>query len=57
MKVKLDCNELWPWFLIDDDGHQEVDVPEETVERWKKASEDFFRAQREMKDLYGDWRE
>lgn len=56
MKVKLIYDELWPWFLIDDDGRREVEVPEETVERWKKASEDFFQAQREMEALYGDWR-
>lgn len=54
MKVRLDCEELWPWFLIDNDGHREVDVSKETVERWKKSSEAFFRAQREMEILYGD---
>lgn len=52
--ITLGCDELYPWFMVSDDGYGiEKEVSEEALERWEKASEEFFKCQEEMSELYG----
>jgi hypothetical protein len=51
MKVQIDYDELWPWFTMESGYGITVDVPEETVEQWRRASKEFFKCQEEMRKL------
>lgn len=56
MKIRIDDDELYPYFYIPDEtdtcyGYgKEVEVDVSTVKRWKKISKAFDKMQREMEE-------
>jgi hypothetical protein len=51
MRVKIDKDEWYPVYSIGSYGFS-IEVPEETVKRWKKIEEAFLKMQKEMKKYY-----
>jgi hypothetical protein len=49
MKVRIGVSEWYPVFRLSDDSYDvEVEVPEDTVKRWKRIDEEFDVMQKEM---------
>ena len=54
MKVKIDWDEWYPVFHVDPrDGRRDVDVPQETLDRWERIAAEFDAAQDEMRKAAG----
>ena len=49
MKVRILEDEWYPVYTLNDDFGDEVEADEETVERWRRAFEDFDAVQAEMR--------
>lgn len=49
MKVKIDADEWYPVYSVTDDCGTKCEVPEETVERWKRIEKEFDVMQDEMR--------
>jgi len=56
MKVKIDEDELYPYYVIDKDvveGYgKEVEILEEKLKRYKKILKEFLKMQEELEELY-----
>ncbi len=48
MKIKIDIKEWYPVYEIDNDEGIECEVPQETLIRWERISEEFDTMQGEM---------
>ena len=54
MEVFIDDDERYPWFSLAECGYgKPVDVPPETVERWRTIESQWERMQEEMADAIG----
>jgi hypothetical protein len=54
VKIRVESGEFWPWYWVkDDDAYAyapvELDVPEETVQRWRDAIAAAVAVQAEIK--------
>ena len=52
MLVKIDKQEWYPVYQLSDDLGYVKEVHGDTVERWKRISEEFHQMQREMAEIY-----
>jgi hypothetical protein len=50
MKVKIDTDEWYPVYSIDDAGYTEVEITKEQFYKWENAYVAFKEAQKEMGD-------
>jgi hypothetical protein len=53
MKIRISAQEWYPVWKFDDDGvypdSVTVDVPDSTVDRWKRIHDEFDKVQAEMR--------
>jgi hypothetical protein len=51
MKVKIDTDEWYPVYRIDDAGYTEVEITKEQFYKWENALVAFTEAQNEMAEV------
>lgn len=52
MKVTIKESEQYPFFHIEaNQGKWSIEVPDETLERWKRVMEEFWEVQKEMEGV------
>jgi iron-sulfur cluster repair protein YtfE (RIC family) len=53
-KVRIERDEMWPYyFLTEKPETDEFEVPEDTIERWKRVYAEFTQMQKEMMAYFG----
>jgi hypothetical protein len=48
VKVRISCDEYYPFYAPDGLGYSEVSISEEILERWNRVMQEFEAVQKEM---------
>lgn len=55
MNVKIDKDEMYPFYSVSHWGQKECDVPKAILERWNQVMDDFNVIQDEMEAYYHEY--